>query len=59
MREFNRNAPKVDLRSPSARQVQRPLYSEGVGQWRNYAEQLAPVQPILRPWVEKFDYPVE
>jgi hypothetical protein len=59
MREFNRNAPKVDLRSPSARQVQRPLYSEGVGQWRNYAEQLEPVMPILKPWVEKFGYPAE
>lgn len=59
MREFNRNAPKVDLRSPSARQVQRPLYGEGVGQWRRYAEQLSPIQPIVRPWVEKFGYPAE
>lgn len=59
MREFDKNAPKVDLRSPSARQVQRPLYSEGKGHWRNYAEQLAPIQPILRPWIEKFGYPAE
>ena len=43
----------------SARQVQRPLYSEGVGQWRNYSEQLAPILPILKPWVEKFGYPAE
>jgi tetratricopeptide (TPR) repeat protein len=56
MREFNKNAPKVDLRSPSARQVQQPLYNEGVGQWRAYAEQLEPIQPILKPWVEKFGY---
>jgi tetratricopeptide (TPR) repeat protein len=59
MRDFDKNAPKVDLRSPSARQVQRPLYSEGIGQWRKYAEQLAPIQPILKPWVEKFGYPAE
>lgn len=59
MRDFDRNAPKVDLRSPSARQVQRPLYNEGIGQWRNYTEQLKPIQPILRPWVEKFGYSPE
>jgi tetratricopeptide (TPR) repeat protein len=57
MREFNKLAPVVDLRSPSAIQVRRPLYAEGIGQWRNYADDLAPVLPILAPWVEKFGYP--
>jgi tetratricopeptide (TPR) repeat protein len=57
MREFNKHAPTPDLRSPSASQVQQPLYAEGVAQWRNYAEQLAPIMPILAPWVEKFGYP--
>jgi tetratricopeptide (TPR) repeat protein len=59
MRDFDKNAPNVDIRSPSAGQVQRPLYSEGVGQWRRYAEQLAPIRPILKPWIEKFGYSVE
>jgi tetratricopeptide (TPR) repeat protein len=59
MRHFDKNAPNVDIRSPSAGQVQRPLYGEGMGQWRRYAEQLAPIQPILKPWVEKFGYPAE
>lgn len=59
MREFDKNAPKVDLRSPSARQVQRPLYGEGIGQWRNYAHQMASVLPILEPWVTKFGYSAE
>jgi hypothetical protein len=57
MREFNKHAPYVDLRSPSAIQVRRPLYSEGVGQWRRYANELAPILPILAPWVEKYGYP--
>lgn len=57
MRRFNELAPAVDLRSPSATQVRRPLYGEGIGQWRRYAEQLKPVLPILAPWVEKFGYP--
>jgi tetratricopeptide (TPR) repeat protein len=56
MREFDKNAPYVDLRSPSATQVRRPLYSEGVGQWRRYAKELAPILPILQPWVEKYGY---
>lgn len=59
MRDFDKNAPHVDIRSPSAVQVQKPLYSQGVGHWRRYAEQLAPIQPILRPWIEKFGYALE
>jgi tetratricopeptide (TPR) repeat protein len=59
MRDFDKNAPNVDIRSPSAGQVQRPLYGEGIGQWRRYAEQLKPIQPILKPWVEKFGYSAE
>ncbi len=56
MRQFNKLAPAVDLRSPSATQVTRPLYAEGAGHWRNYAEQLAPVLPVLDRWVRKFGY---
>lgn len=57
MREFDQKAPNVDLRSPSATQVRRPLYSEGIGHWRRYAKELAPILPILKPWVEKYGYP--
>ncbi|HEY1879693.1 MAG TPA: sulfotransferase [Caulobacteraceae bacterium] len=44
------------LATPSGPQVARGLYSEGVGQWRNYARQLEPVAAILAPWIEKFGY---
>lgn len=57
MRDFNKLAPAVDLRSPSATQVRKPLYGEAVAQWRSYKEQLSPIFPILAPWVEKFGYP--
>jgi hypothetical protein len=57
MRRFDEHASVADLRSPSALQVRRPLYGEGVGQWRRYGAQLKPVLPILEPWVEKFGYP--
>jgi hypothetical protein len=43
----------------SANQVRRGLNAEGIGQWRNYAAQLAPVLPILQPWVQRFGYPAE
>ncbi len=59
MRDFNKRAPQININSPSAKQVRRPLYGEGIGQWRRYAEQLQPMMPILRPWVEKFGYSVE
>jgi Tfp pilus assembly protein PilF len=57
MRNFNKHAPAVDLRSPSARQVRKSLYSDGIAQWRRYKDELAPILPILRPWAEKFGYP--
>jgi len=59
MRDFNKNAPSVDLRSPSATQVSKPLYGGAVAQWRRYREQLAPIFPILDPWVKRYGYPPE
>jgi len=56
MRRFDEHRSVADLRSPSALQVRRPLYKDGVGQWRRYAEQLKPVLPILEPWAVKFGY---
>jgi hypothetical protein len=59
MREFYATVSARDIRSPSATQVTRALYRESLGQWRRYEAQLSPVFPILRPWIEKFDYPVD
>jgi tetratricopeptide (TPR) repeat protein len=59
MLDFVETARGRAIRTPSARQVERGLYSEGVGQWRAYAAQLAPVMPLLAPWVEKFGYPAD
>jgi len=57
MLDFAATAERRPIRTPSARQVRRGLYSEGVGQWRPFAEQLAPVAPLLAPWVRAFGYP--
>lgn len=57
MRDFAETAKGKDIRTPSATQVRRGLYGQGVGQWKAYVEELAPVAPVLAPWVERFGYP--
>ena len=43
------------VRTASATQVRQGLY-DGGGRWRRYREQLAPILPILAPWVERFGF---
>ncbi|HEY1613075.1 MAG TPA: sulfotransferase [Rhizomicrobium sp.] len=59
MLKFGDAARGIDRRSQSARQVSQGLYQGGAGQWRRYHAQLAPVLPVLAPWVERFGYPPE
>jgi tetratricopeptide (TPR) repeat protein len=47
------------IRSPSATQVKRELYREGVAQWRPYAAHLDVISPILNRWVDHFGYAAE
>ena len=44
------------ITTPSAAQLARGLNREGQGTWRRYREQMAPVLPVLEPWVERFGY---
>jgi len=52
---FDRTAKARGVQTASVTQVRRGLY-DGRGQWRRYAEQLAPALPILAPWVEQFGF---
>jgi hypothetical protein len=52
---FDRTARERGVRTASATQVRRGLY-DGGGRWRRYEGQLAPVLPILAPWVERFGF---
>ncbi len=45
-----------EIATPSAQQVRRGLYGDGVGQWRRYRQALGPVMPTLQPWIERFGY---
>ena len=56
MKDFATTASTRLIATPSGSQVARGLYTEGAGQWRNYAFALEPVMPILQPWIEKFGY---
>jgi Tfp pilus assembly protein PilF len=44
------------VRTASYAQVVEPLYKRSIGRWKRYAEQLAPVLPILLPWAERMGY---
>jgi tetratricopeptide (TPR) repeat protein len=56
MLDFAERARTRGISTPSAAQVARGLNREGQGTWRRYREQMAPVLPILQPWVERFGY---
>jgi Flp pilus assembly protein TadD len=59
MRDFAERARAGIINTPSAPQVARGLFTEGMGQWRQYRDQLAPVLPKLAPWVSRFGYPAD
>jgi tetratricopeptide (TPR) repeat protein len=42
--------------TPSDLQLRRGLTTEGIGAWRRHAAGLAPVLPVLEPWVRHFGY---
>ena len=37
-------------------QVTEPIYRHAAGRWRHYEKHLAPILPVLEPWIEKFGY---
>lgn len=55
LRNFGHAAQKRNITTASASQVRKGLY-DGGGQWKLHEAQLAPVLPILEPWIRKFGY---
>ncbi len=45
------------VRTPSSEQVRRPIYQEGLEQWRNFEAHLEPLKRALGPVLER--YPVD
>ena len=56
LNDFAASARARPIRTPSAAQVRKGLYATGSGQWRRYEAQLAPVLPVLAPWVQTLGY---
>ncbi|MHB8528725.1 MAG: sulfotransferase [Caulobacteraceae bacterium] len=54
VRDFADRAMRA--RTPSATQLAVGLNARGVGAWKRFAAQMAPVLPILEPWVARFGY---
>ena len=54
--KFTETAGRRAIFTPSATQVIKPIYASSMGQWRRYEAELAPIRPILAPWVKKFGY---
>jgi tetratricopeptide (TPR) repeat protein len=44
------------ISTASYSQVHEPLYDRANGRWTRYREHLAPILPVLKPWVERFGY---
>lgn len=56
LRDFAETAKRRDVRTPSADQVRRGLFREGLGRWRRYGRAVDPILPILEPWVKRYGY---
>ncbi len=54
--DFATKARGRGISTPSASQVARGLNREGQGVWRRYSDQMAPVLPMLDPWLSRFGY---
>jgi hypothetical protein len=49
-------ANRRSVRTPSAQQVRAGLNRKGLARWRSYEAEVAPVLPVLEPWVRRFGY---
>jgi len=56
MRAFASRQQVRAVATPSGKQLARGLSPEGIGRWQKYADQLAPIMPVLVPWVDRFGY---
>jgi hypothetical protein len=54
--EFQKTARSRRINTPSYSQVAEPIYTRAKERWRRYETQLAPVLPVLEPFVKRFGY---
>ena len=56
--DYRRAAAERYVATPSRQAVAEPLTDRAIGRWRAYREHLAPVLPVLEPYVRAFGYEV-
>jgi tetratricopeptide (TPR) repeat protein len=56
MGDFALRTRERTVLTPSTAQLVSGLSTEGLGQWRRYRTELAPVQALLEPWIKRFYY---
>jgi Flp pilus assembly protein TadD len=56
MTAFHTPAGEGRVMSQTARQLQGGLNTRGLGRWRAYADEMAPILPVLRRWIETYGY---
>ena len=56
MADVGATARARTVRTPSADKVRAGLNDRGLGRWRAYAAEMAPIVPALAPWAERFGY---
>jgi Tfp pilus assembly protein PilF len=54
--EFDAHARSKRVRSPTAEDVTRPIYSHAIGRWQNYAKYMEPTLTTLEPYMKAFGY---
>ena len=55
--KFYETAKNRDLIStPSYDQVNKPIYTNSIGRWKNYDKHFTKILPILEPWIKKYNY---
>lgn len=46
------------VRTASYAQIGQPLYQRSVQRWHNYRDEIAPIIPIIQPWIDRMGYDV-
>jgi tetratricopeptide (TPR) repeat protein len=55
-KRFYENAPSKPIFSPTYRDVTQNVYRRAIGRWRAYEKHLAPLLPILEPYLKALGY---
>ena len=53
---FHEHAQRKPVLSPTYAAVTQPVHNRAIGRWRNYADFIEPVLPLLDPFVRAFGY---